>query len=96
MEITEKIFKQIPNGTIFGVGVIPNQPDGLYMTNENVGELLLWVAVKGYGDDWCIYCGWLNEISIEGVRKNGEKVHDINHIKKCIDCTEDILAKYRE
>jgi hypothetical protein len=49
-------FEQIPSGTIFATGVLPNSHDGIHMTVN--GGNLRWIAKKGYADDWAIYCHW--------------------------------------
>jgi len=96
MQITKEIFDKIPDGNIFAVGVIPNSPEGLFMTRSDINRLLLWSAKKGLGNDWAIYCGWLDENSIDSVTRIGDKIHDKNHIKKCVNCTDYVLEKYRE
>jgi len=95
MKITEEIFKEIDTGQVFAVGIEPNSPDGIYMTNYNIGKSLLWIAIKGFGDDWTIYCGWLDSNSIYELKKHGDKVHSHEHIIKCVDCSAEVLEKYR-
>lgn len=58
------------------------------------GGELRWVAVKGYANDWTIYCHWSynNEKWIE---KHGDKVCNERNIKKCITCNDDVFKRYR-
>lgn len=91
-KLTKKEFLELPFREIFDSGVLPNSPDGIYMTN-NGGELR-WVAVKGGWQDWSIYCHWSYH-SDDWVKENGDKVCNINHIKKCVNCDPDVLKLYR-
>lgn len=47
--LTLKEFDSLPLGEVFATGVLPNSPEGIFMTN-NGGELR-WVAKKGWGHD---------------------------------------------
>lgn len=91
-KITEEQFKEIPIGDIFATGVLPNSPEGLFMTNG--GGELRWIAKKGYGYDWAIYCHWANWTESE-IASNGDKVHNEEHIKKCVPCTYEVFKLYR-
>ena len=94
MKITEKIFNQLQAGETFACGIAENNPDGLYMTNTQQDKLLLWIAVKGHGDDWSIYTHWLQNGFIY-VKTQGDKIIDKIHILRCVDCDDEVLAKYR-
>lgn len=87
-------FKQYNCGAVISSGVLPNSPEGIYMTNNRLGDDLLWVAIKGYGNDWAIYCYW-SENGIEFVKTNGDKIHSEEHIQKCVPCTEEVYNLYR-
>lgn len=73
----------IPSGSIFDQGVIPNSPEGIYMTDSNIGRNLLWVAKKGYADDWCIYTHW-EDNGIGFVLIQGDKVSSKQNIQKLV------------
>jgi len=90
--MTIEQFDLIPNGEIFATGVLPNSPDGLFMTN-NGGELR-WIAQKGFGYDWTIYCHW-SDHSEDWIAKHGDKIHNEKHIKKCVKCDEKTYNLYR-
>lgn len=90
--LTINEFNDIPAGRIISTGVLPNSPDGLFMTN-NGGELR-WVAVKGHADDWTIYCHWSYN-SIEWIRQSGDKVITEVHIKRCVPCDDQVFKSYR-
>jgi hypothetical protein len=87
-----ELFKLIPNGEIFATGFLPNSPEGIYMTSN--GGLLRWVAIKGYGNDWTIYCHWDYQ-SIAYIKASGDKVHNEEYIKRCVSCTDEVFKLYR-
>jgi len=87
-------FIKIRPGDIFAKGEMVNSPDGLHMTDSDPGALLRWVAVKGYGDDWAIYCYW-NTHSVKWIRRYGDKVTNEVHIKRCVPCDDEMFKKYR-
>lgn len=91
-ELTEEKFKKLPHSGIFATGVLPNSPDGLFMTNS--GGELRWIAKKGGGYDWAIYCHWDSWTEIE-IASNGDKVHNEHHIKRCVPCTDEVFKLYR-
>ena len=90
--MTLEEFKQIPAGQTFATGVLPNSPEGIYMT-ESGGELR-WIAKKGYANDWCIYCHWSTS-DIAYIEEAGDKVTSIHNIIKCLPYGEEILPLYR-
>ena len=82
-------------GSLFsGIGglLIPDSPEGIFMTRD--GGELLWVAIKGYANDWTIYCHWSDK-SIDWVRQHGDKVVTEKHIRLCINCTDEVFKLYR-
>lgn len=89
---TKEDFDLIPVGNIFATGVLPNSPDGLFMTRA--GGNLRWIAKKGYANDWCIYCHW-DYHDEEWIAQNGDKLHNEEHIKKCVPCDEEVFKSYR-
>ena len=65
------------------------------MTNTNIGKKLLWVARRGGGpSDWAIYTHW-QEMGIDYVLSNGDKVRDRENVKKLVPCTKEALDEYR-
>lgn len=91
-ELTEEEFKKIPRGEIFATGVLPNSPEGLFMTDG--GGELRWIAKKGYGYDWAIYCHWADWTESR-IASNGDKVTMKENIKKCVPCTDEVFNLYR-
>lgn len=91
--LTLKEFQQIPAGKIFASGLLPNSEEGLFMTRD--GGELKWIAKKGYGDDWAIYCHW-GYNDTYWISHHGDKVVTNSNILKCVPCTEEVLNKYRK
>lgn len=92
--ITLQEFDALPAGEVFATGILPNSPEGLYMTDSNQGRMLRWVAKKGYAPDWCIYCYW-DEWDVEQVTQSGDKVTSETHIKRCVPCEDAVFKLYR-
>lgn len=86
-------FSKIEDGAIFASGELPDEPGGLNMTNS--GKMLRWIAKKGYGNDWAIYCYW-NTVSDETITAHGQKVSNNEHIQKCVPCTIEMMKRYRQ
>lgn len=80
-----------PN-TVFAVGVLLDNKDGLFMTGS--GRELTWVAVRGGIDDWAIYCHFSDK-SIEYIKNYGDKVYGYENIRRCVICDEEALNCYR-
>ena len=90
--ITKQIFDKFPAGEIFSTGITPNSPEGLFMTND--GGMLRWVAVKGFANDWTIYCHWVSNPA-EWIKANGDKVINEKHIRRCVPCDNEVFNAYR-
>ena len=90
--LTKDKFDKLIAGQVFATGVLPNSPDGIFMTRD--GGELRWVAKKGLGYDWAIYCYWANK-SPEWIRDYGDKVHTEEYIKRCVPCTDEVFNIYR-
>jgi hypothetical protein len=91
--LTEEKFKEIPRGKVFATGVLPNSPEGLFMSDD--GGELRWVAKKGGGyDDWAIYCHYSNH-SVDWIRQHGDKVTMKENIQKCVPCDNAVFKLYR-
>lgn len=83
----------IPENTIFGTGIVLDNPKGININNSN--KELRWVAIKGYGyNDWCIYAH-LSENNMTEVKRNGNKVYFESNIRKLVPCTDEVFKKYR-
>lgn len=53
--LTLEMLKAMKPHTVFATGITDNSPDGIFMTNENIGKKLMWVAKRGEIHDWAIY-----------------------------------------
>jgi hypothetical protein len=94
-KMTMRELETVVPGEIFAKGELPNSPEGIYMTDGNLGRTLRWLAVKGHGyDDWAIYCGWA-DTSWGEIRSNGDKVAGKDNIQKCVPCDDDVFKRYR-
>jgi hypothetical protein len=91
-ELTIEQFDKIPRDEIFASGVLPNSPEGLFMTRGG-GELRR-IAKKGGGYDWAVYCHWADWTESE-IASNGDKVHNEENIKRCVPCTDEVFKLYR-
>ena len=95
IKLTMDVFETLPNGEIFATGMTPDSPTGLNMTGRAGDRVLRWVAVKGWCDDWAVYCGWATEMTDHMVSRNGDKVQDMANIKNIIDADDEVVAWYR-
>lgn len=93
-KLTLKEFNLIKNNTVFDKGIVLNSPEEVYMTNTDLNRPMLWVAVKGNYNDWCIYIHWADNDE-EYVLNYGDKVINSENIKKLISCDNDVLSLYR-
>ena len=91
-KLTVEEFTKLPEGEVFRSGVIPNSPEGLFMTRD--GGSLRWIAKKGYGNDWAVYCHW-DYHDEEWIAEQGDKVSGKDNIQKCVPCTDEVLKLYR-
>jgi hypothetical protein len=85
-------FKMFFEGQIFASGVLPNSPEGLFMTRD--GGELRWVAKKGWGNDWAVYCHWSYH-SEQYVAEHGDKVLTPEYIQRCVPCSDEVMSRYR-
>lgn len=92
--LTRKQLQDMPIDSVFAHGIIENSEDGLFMTNNNIGRKLLWVAKRGGIDDWAIYVHWADK-GIDFVRDRGDKITRESYIKKLVPCDAEAFARYR-
>lgn len=78
------------HGTVLN-GDLLNQ---IYMTDSNIGRELMWVAQKGYVDDWCITCHWKDN-GLAYATTNGDKVTFNINIRVLVDVSDEVLKHYR-
>lgn len=92
--LTIEDLKNMPPGTIFAEGIVENSPEGVYMTDSNIGKKLMWLAKRGNIPDWCIYIHWAEEGRLF-VELQGDKVCVAENIKKLVPCTDEAYKAYR-
>jgi len=92
--LTLQQLKDMPPKTVFASGEVENSPDGIYMTDSNVGSKLRWAARRGGIHDWAIYIHWAYH-SLEYILNQGDKVTGVENIKKLVPCEQEALEMYR-
>lgn len=92
--LTLEIFNSIEPDAIIAKGTCINSPDDIFMTVKDIGRELLWVAVKGYGNDWAIYIHWSDK-GFDFVLNGGDKVNNKHNIMKLVPCVEEVFKLYR-
>lgn len=91
--LTLDLFNQIPDGEIFACGYTIDNENGCNMTGN--GQLLRWIAKKGGGNDWAIYIH-LSEKPLDWIKQHGDKVTMKDNIMKLVNCSEEMLGRYRK
>jgi len=92
--LTVQDLKEMKPGTVFASGEVENSPEGIYMTNSDIGRKLLWLAKRGGIHDWAIYIHWADN-GMEYVKERGDKVKSRSNIKKLVPCDDSAFAMYR-
>lgn len=92
--LTLQQLKDMPPG-IFAYGTCINSPEDVYMTDSNIGKELMWVAVRGGIWDWAIYIYWAEDNSIGYIADYGDKVRNVDYIKRFVPCDEEAFKMYR-
>jgi hypothetical protein len=92
--LTVEYLNSIKPHTVFSKGTIENSPIGVWMTVENAGKELMWVAKTGAIGDWSIYIHWADR-GYDYVVSNGDKVSSEANIKRLMPCTDEVFARYR-
>lgn len=90
--ITKSEFDLFEPDSIFEKGIAPNSPEGLFMTRS--GGYLNWVAVKGFNNDWSMYCHYA-PASNQFVREHGQKVIDMDNIRRVLSVDDEVAKRYR-
>lgn len=91
--LTLEKLRQAGKRVIFDTGICEGGPDGINVRSRP-GELR-WVAVTGDGDDWAVYVAPI-DWNAWAVARSGDKVHDINNVKKVVPCDEATAGRYRK
>ena len=90
--IDKTYILSIPSHQIFATGKARDTE--LRIGISHTGKPWKWIAVKGGGADWAIYCSpdYRTDERIHGL---GEKVHDKDVIKLLVKCDDSALEIYR-
>lgn len=91
-KLTLKQFDKLKINEPFMMGSAIDSPESVNMSNS--GKMLYWVATKGDANDWAIYCSFKEDMEYN--LKQGDKIKDMDHVKKLVDCDDKVLARYRK
>lgn len=91
---TLKELQELPPHSIIASGEVVNSPEGVFMTDTDIGRTMRWVAKRGLVDDWAIYIHW-SEHDIDYIKRNGMKVVIEKNILKLLPCDDAMLERYR-
>lgn len=90
--LTLQQLKDMEPDTIFATGETTDDPNGANMTGS--GQALKWVATRGGIHDWAIYIHTADK-SEEWIKRQGDKIHNRETIKKLVPCDDEAFAMYR-
>lgn len=91
--LTIELLRRLGPKVIIDTGIAEGGPSGLN-ARSRAGELR-WCAVTGAGEDWAVYVGpadW----NVWQVSRSGDKLYDINNVKKVVPCDEAAAGRYRK
>jgi hypothetical protein len=90
--LTIQKLKDMEPGTIIAQGTCMDNEYGINATRS--GRLLRWVAVRGGIHDWTIYYHWASE-SLEFVKAHGDKLFNLDTIRRLVPCDDEAFEIYR-
>ncbi len=102
--LTLEHLKTMSPKTIIAQGVIKNNPEGFFVTRENLDRDIRWIAQRGNFHDWTIYYGWDKSIEndpegvpigFDMILSNGDKMYNKDIIRRCVPCTDEVFQMYR-
>ena len=93
--LTVADLEKMEPGTIFAEGIVENSPEGIYMTDDDLGRKLYWLAKRGNIPDWCIYIHWA-DYGRAFVEQEGDKVSSKDNIQKLVPCDDAAYKAYRK
>lgn len=91
--LTLQKLKDLPE-SVFASGIVENSPEGIYMTDSDLGRELIWVAKRGQIHDWCIYLHWADN-GANYAEQFGDKLRNVENIKKLVPCESEAMEMYR-
>lgn len=89
---SDEAILAVEPGQIFATGLTTDDAYGCNMTGS--GKALRWVAKRGDGDDWAVYCHWA-EHDVQWVAENGDKVMSRVYVNALVLCTDAAFKLYR-
>ncbi len=89
--LTKEEFEKVEPQAIFAAGATKDSQEGLHMMGTY--QPIYWVAVKGGNNDWAMYCGWQD--SMESLKRNGDKVLNMDNVQRVISVDPYVLSRYR-
>lgn len=92
--LTLQELKDMKPGIVFAHGTTTNDPQGVYMTDNDFGKPLIWAAKRGGIHDWAIYIHWADN-GLQYVIEHGDKVTNKANIQKLVPCDDEALQQYR-
>lgn len=90
--LTVDMLKQMPPHHVFAHGTVPDNHLGINMSGSS--QQLRWVAVRGGIEDWAIYIHF-DSYNIDMVKRQGDKVYNLEYVKRLVACNEESLSLYR-
>jgi hypothetical protein len=93
--LTLQQLKEMKPGTIFAKGFFIDSPEAVNVANT--GKLCKFVAVRGDIHDWTIYTDNPHDprSDMNDVAEYGDKLHNLNYVKKLVKCDDEALKMYR-
>lgn len=90
--LDEKMLRDMPAHTAFATGVATDDMAGINMSNSGIP--LRWIAKRGGIHDWAIYCQDA-EMSFDSILKHGDKIANLETVRRLVPCDDAALALYR-
>ena len=92
--LTLKKLQDMESHAIIDKGEAVNSPEGIFMTDSDIGRAMRWVAKRGNIDDWAIYIHWAQH-DYDYIKNHGIKVTGAKDIKKLVPCDDEAFKRYR-
>ncbi len=95
IKITEEMLKGNGN-KVLGTGVTTDEEINYYGWGNRKRNLKI-IAVKGTINNWAIYVEFMEKPqSYKEIKNYGNKIHNKEVIKKLVDCSDEVLERYRK
>jgi len=94
--LTLDMLNKFDPHTVMFTGTAINAPGGIYMESapRYHNKELLWAAVRGGINDWCIVIHWKCN-GLDFVVEQGDKVVNKEYIRQLVPCTDEAFKRYR-